>query len=47
MLMPRLIAIDEIAWTEENNILWQSFEKRYRQHFLVLDIFSVGYSDDH
>jgi len=46
MLMPRLMAIAEVAWTEENNISWQSFEKRYQQHFMLLDFLDVGFRDN-
>jgi len=45
MLMPRLMAIAELAWTEQSNMSWQDFEKNYKANFAFLDSLGVGYRE--
>ena len=45
MLMPRLMAIAEVAWTEQGNMSWQDFEKNYKANFAFLDSLGVGYRE--
>lgn len=45
MLMPRLMAIAELAWTEQSNMSWQDFDKNYKAHFAFLDSLGVGYRE--
>jgi hexosaminidase len=45
MLMPRVMALAEIAWTEPQKTQWSVFEQNYLAHFALLDYFGVEYRE--
>ncbi len=42
-LLPRLIALSEIAWTHENRKEWDSFQLSLEQHLPILDLRDISY----
>jgi hexosaminidase len=42
MLMPRMMALSEVAWTEPKNARWDLFEQNYIAHFAFIDYFNIG-----
>jgi hexosaminidase len=42
MLMPRMMALSEVAWTEPKNARWDLFEQNYIAHFAFINYFDIG-----
>jgi len=45
MALPRMTALAEVAWTEQQNKSWPGFQHRLQQHFQRLDMMEVNYCE--
>ena len=43
MLFPRMLALSEVAWTNNANKIWDDFNERMQPHYAILKKFSVNY----
>ncbi len=45
MAVPRMIALAEVDWSQDNRMNWERFTRKLEQHFVRLDIIGVNYCD--
>jgi hexosaminidase len=45
-LFPRLLALAEVAWTDNNNKNWDRFSKKINDQLNLLDLFGIYYFDE-
>ena len=45
MVMPRMLALSEVAWSPKEARDWDGFAQRVRAHLELLDAFDVNYRD--
>ncbi|MDO9511594.1 MAG: family 20 glycosylhydrolase [Bacteroidales bacterium] len=44
MAIPRMLAMAEVCWSQENRIDYQDFRRRLRHHFQIFDSTEINYS---